>query len=112
MRFAIPISNGVLCAHFGHCEKFALIDADTENKIITAQETITAPEHQPGLLPRWLAGKKADFIIAGGMGMRAQNLFTENGIQVVVGAPVDSPENLVASYLEGTLRPGDNICDH
>jgi predicted Fe-Mo cluster-binding NifX family protein len=51
-------------------------------------------------------------IIAGGMGQRAQGLFVEQGIQVLVGAPAETPEKLVADYLAGTLQAGENICDH
>jgi predicted Fe-Mo cluster-binding NifX family protein len=46
------------------------------------------------------------------MGQRAQQLFTQNQIEVVVGAPVDTPENLVSAYLNKTLQSGENICDH
>ena len=28
MRFAIPLAEGQLCMHFGHCEQFALVDVD------------------------------------------------------------------------------------
>ena len=60
---------------------------------------ITPPPHEPGLLPRWLAEKGANIIIAGGMGKRAQDLFTEQGIKVVTGAPVAAPDQLVTQYL-------------
>ena len=29
MKYAVPVSGGVMCSHFGHCEQFALIQ--TEN---------------------------------------------------------------------------------
>lgn len=112
MRIAIPLANGKLSMHFGHCERFALIDVDAKTKTILGKEELAAPEHEPGLLPRWLAELGAQLIIAGGMGMRAQNLFTQNGIEVIVGAPAEAPEALATSYLEGTLQPGDNLCDH
>jgi len=98
--------------HFGHCEQFALIDADPEKKTLEKPTLVDAPEHQPGLLPKWLAERGATVIIAGGMGMRAQGLFAERGIAVVVGAPSGSPEELAARYLQGTLETGDNICNH
>ena len=112
MRIAIPIADGKLAMHFGHCEEFAVIDADPETKTIIRRESIAAPEHQPGLLPRWLAERDVQVIIAGGMGHRALGLFAENGIIVAVGAPADTPENLVAAYLSGTLKAGQNVCDH
>ncbi|MBN1423956.1 NifB/NifX family molybdenum-iron cluster-binding protein [Candidatus Fermentibacteria bacterium] len=112
MRIAIPVAEGRLCAHFGHCQQFALVDVDTATKTVTKQEALPAPPHQPGLLPRWLAERGATMIIAGGMGGRAQGLFTQQGIEVVVGAPCETPERVVAAYLDGTLQTGDNLCDH
>jgi len=112
MRIAIPIADGKLSMHFGHCERFVLIDVDPTEKKMLKREDIEAPPHQPGLLPPWLAERGATIIIAGGMGARAQGLFAEQGIQVVVGAPAETPEKLVADYLRGTLQSGENICDH
>jgi predicted Fe-Mo cluster-binding NifX family protein len=112
MKIAIPTANGKLAMHFGHCEAFALIDVDPAKKTVTASKLVEAPEHEPGLLPRWLHEQGAALIIAGGMGMRAQQLFAESGIQVLTGAPCEPPETLVEAYLAGALKPGDNVCDH
>ncbi len=112
MKVAIPTADGKLCMHFGHCEEFALVDADAEEKKIMGVTKIVPPPHEPGLLPKWLHEKGATVIIAGGMGQRAQDIFKQNGIKVLVGAPADSPENLVMSYLDGTLKEGQNTCDH
>ena len=112
MKIAIPTANGLLCPHFGHCDEFTIVDVNPESKEIMNTQTIPAPEHEPGLLPRWLHEKGATVIIAGGMGGRAQGLFAQNGIQVCVGAPVASPADIVAAYLDGTLETGSNLCDH
>lgn len=112
MRIAIPLAGGQLAMHFGHCEQFALFDVDFDNKEIIKKEFVESPDHQPGLLPKWLSEHGANVIIAGGMGMRAQNLFAENRIEVVVGASSADPESIVKEYLAGTLETGDNICDH
>jgi len=112
MRIAIPIAGGRLTMHFGHCEHFALVDVDPETKQITGKELVEAPDHQPGLLPKWLHERGATVIIAGGMGRRAQDLFQEQNIEVIVGASAKEPEALVEEFLGGTLQPGENICDH
>ncbi|MFC1925535.1 NifB/NifX family molybdenum-iron cluster-binding protein [Chloroflexota bacterium] len=112
MKYAIPVSGGVLCPHFGHCEQFALIDVDEVKKEITKKELVAAPEHQPGLLPPWLAQQGVNCVIAGGMGMNAQNLFQNQGVKVIVGALEDKPEKAVLDYLNGKLATGDNVCDH
>jgi ATP-binding protein involved in chromosome partitioning len=112
MRIALPLADGKLAMHFGHCEHFALIDVEEETKKIVGKEELVPPPHEPGVLPMWLAANKANIIIAGGMGMRARDLFERSGIKVCVGAKPESPERLVSAYLEGTLQLGDNICDH
>ena len=112
MKIAIPLADGKLAMHFGHCEHFALVDVDPSTKKIIKQEEIAAPPHQPGLLPPWLAERGAKIIIAGGMGQRALGLFAEQGIEVIVGAPAETPEKLVKDYFANTLTSGANICDH
>jgi len=106
MKFAIPLAEGKLTAHFGHCQQFALLDVDGTD--IKETETLV----EPGVLPRWLHEKGADVIIAGGMGARAMDLFAQNGIKVIVGAPCMEPEELVKMYLEDRLQSGANVCDH
>ena len=112
MRYAVPLTNGVLSAHFGHCEKFAFIDVDPETQTIGESIEADPPAHEPGVLPAWLNRNGVEVIIAGGMGSRAQNLFAENDIRVVLGAASVSPEELVAAHIDGTLEEGVNVCDH
>jgi predicted Fe-Mo cluster-binding NifX family protein len=110
MKIAIPLAEGKLAAHFGHCREFAIIEVK-ENKI-TKKEILVPPAHEPGVLPRWLHDQGATIVIAGGMGSRAQALFEQKGIHVLVGAPVLEPEELVKCYLNNTLTTGENICSH
>jgi len=112
MRIAIPLAEGKLSAHFGHCRSFALFDVDPDEKTVLRQQVLDAPEHAPGLLPSWLGRHGVDLVIAGGMGRRAQGFFDEGGVKVVTGAPPEAPERIVDAYLEGTLAIGGNICDH
>ncbi len=112
MRIAIPLAEGKLAMHFGHCAHFALIDVDPSEKKILKREDIEAPPHEPGLLPPWLAERGVKMIIAGGMGQHAHQLFAERGMEVVVGAPAEAPEELVANFLAGSLNVGANMCDH
>jgi predicted Fe-Mo cluster-binding NifX family protein len=112
MRIAIPLAQGQLSLHFGHCDEFAIVDVDSQEKCISGIHREAAPTHAPGVLPQWLAQQKVHVIIAGGMGSRAQMLFAENGIKVVIGAAAGSPEEVANAYLNGTLQTGANICDH
>jgi predicted Fe-Mo cluster-binding NifX family protein len=110
MKFAIPLAEGKLTAHFGHCQEFAIIEV--ENDQIKNKEILVPPLHEPGALPRWLHEIGANVIIASGMGQRAIDLFSQNSISVVIGAPFLEPEGLVTSYIDSTLATGDNLCDH
>lgn len=110
MKIAVPLADGKLTAHFGHCQEFAIINVE-ENQI-TGKEILIPPPHEPGVLPKWLHEMGANMIIAGGMGQRAIDLFHQNEIEVITGAPSEEPEQLVKSYLENMLISGDNLCDH
>ena len=112
MRCAVPVSDGIVAMHFGHCEQFALFDVDEARKEIVRKEIVASPEHQPGLLPVWLAEQGVSVIIASGMGSRAQNLFRENRIQVAINVLESDPEKAALSYVGGTLEVGDDVCDH
>jgi len=110
MRYAIPTADGRLAMHFGHADSFTLVDVSDGQ--ITAVQSATPPAHAPGVLPAWLKEHEVNMILAGGMGSRAQALFAEHGIGVVVGAPSLTVEELVKQHLAGTLQAGDNVCDH
>ena len=112
MRFAIPLAEGKLTMHFGHCENFAIIDTD-DNGTITNEQTLTPPPHEPGVLPKWLGNEiKATIVLAGGMGLKAQEIIKQYGCEVVVGCEVKEPRALVADYFSKVLVSGDNACDH
>jgi predicted Fe-Mo cluster-binding NifX family protein len=110
MKFAVPMANGKLTSHFGHCQEFALLTVEKDQ--IKNQEILEPPPHEPGVLPKWLADLEVNVVIAGGMGQRALSLLGERGIKVVTGAPSLTPEELVHSYLANRLVSGPNLCDH
>jgi predicted Fe-Mo cluster-binding NifX family protein len=112
MRIAVPVTGSVLSSHFGHCERFVLFDVGEDGITISGKQEYTPPPHEPGTFPTWLHDLGATVIIAGGMGSRAQSLFNQNDIQVVVGATGGEPDAIVRSYLDGRLETGANICDH
>ena len=109
-KFAVPVINGKLCAHFGHCEQFAIVE--TDDKKVTGHSFLNPPLHQPGAYPRFLAQQGVNVIIAGGMGPKAQQLFTQNKIEVCMGVGEQTPEELVEQYLNDQLQTGENLCDH
>jgi predicted Fe-Mo cluster-binding NifX family protein len=107
---AIPLEDGVLCAHFGHCQQFAIVEV--KDSIITEVKEVTPPEHVPGLYPRWVAQFGVTDVIAGGMGQQAIMLFNEQNINAFVGAPTKTAKELVNDFIAGNLQLSANYCDH
>jgi predicted Fe-Mo cluster-binding NifX family protein len=108
-HFAIPTIGGQLCPHFGRCDSFAIVETE-DNKVIN-ETFVNPPVHEPGSYPRFLASQGVSVIIAGGMGMNAQQLFIQNNIEVCMGVNSDSPTKLVEEYLSAKLTTGENLCD-
>jgi predicted Fe-Mo cluster-binding NifX family protein len=111
MRLAIPLENGRLCQHFGHCQQFAMIEADPKTKTIGPVTFITPPPHAPGQLPGWLHQQGAELVIAGGMGDRAVQLLKAAGVGVILGATSDDPSTLAKAWLAGSLVDSGSVCD-
>ena len=112
MKIAIPMAEGKLCRHFGHCEQFLLTEVNTETREVLGSSFLTPPPHEPGLLPRWLAEQGATCIIAGGMGGRAQQIFEGLNIKVITGVEADDSDKIVKDFLDNVLVTGANSCDH
>lgn len=109
-KIAVPVKNGILDAHFGHCSHFALIDV--LDKDIVTEELIEAPAHEPGLLPPFLADLGVTDVIVGGMGNMAIQLFVKHNVNVFVGAPQLEPKEIVKGFLNESLSFTANYCDH
>jgi predicted Fe-Mo cluster-binding NifX family protein len=107
---AIPMENGVLCSHFGHCQYFAIVTV-VANEITEIKE-VTPPVHEPGVYPRFVATFGATDVIAGGMGQKAINLFNAQNINAFVGAPLKAAKELVQDFLADKLSLSANYCNH
>lgn len=104
MLIAFPKEGDRVCPHFGHCEQFALYDTDTK-----MWKNVDNPGHVPGALPVFLNKLGANLVIAGGMGAKAQELFVQQGIDVIVGIDLPLTEALQA-YEEGRLVSTGAVC--
>lgn len=104
MFVAIPCEGNMICPHFGHCEEFVIYDTNSKSL-----RSIKNPGHQPGFLPGFLKQEGAELVIAGGMGERAQDLFTEQGIQLIVGVS-GNVKDVIARYEKGELKSSHEVC--
>lgn len=107
MKIAVASEGKLVSGHFGHCEGFTIYDV-SDNKVLS-KATVPNPGHRPGYLPVFLKEKDVNVIIAGGMGETAQQLFKENGIEVVVGVEGES-DKAIEKYLNGQLKSTGSVC--
>ena len=108
MKIAISTEGNFVSAHFGRCPSFTIVEIE-DGKLIN-KETIDNPGHHPGFLPQFLNERGVIAIIAGAMGQRALGLFTEQGIEVVVGI-TGTIDETIDKILKGTLEGGENLCE-
>jgi predicted Fe-Mo cluster-binding NifX family protein len=99
----IPLDGSELARHFRHCARSALVESESGSREIGSCHELSAPAHQPGLLPRGLGERGVSVVIARDMGQRAKESLSELGLDVLVGAPSDAPEALACAW-EFSLR--------
>ena len=108
-RIAIAADGSGVSSHFGHCERYAIYHIRGQD--IVHQEFILNPGHEPGKLPRLLASCGITHVLAGGMGMKAVQLFEAQGIGVILGiqGPVDE---IAACFAQDRIVAGESTCSH
>jgi len=109
MIIAIANEQGFVSAHFGRCPAYTIVEIE-EDQVRNRQE-IPNPGHQPGFLPQYLSEKGVRVIVAGGMGPRAQHLFAQKNIEVVIGVqgPIDE---VIQKLITRQLEAGEDLCSH
>ena len=108
MKIAISTDNGYVSSHFGRCPEFTFVEIE-DNKKISGQ-TIMNPGHETGYLPQFLKDNGINCIIAGGMGMRAKELFKEANIETILGVE-GKIEDITEKILDETIKGKDNTCE-
>ena len=107
MKIAISTEGDYVSAHFGRCPSFTILEI--KNGEITGKEIINNPGHHPGFLPQFFNEKGVECIIAGGMGMKAVDLFNQYNIKQIVGI-TGRIEDTISQILSGTLKGGESLC--
>lgn len=92
-------------AHFGHCDIYTLVTV--ENGEIQKVEVVpNIPHGQGGCMApvQYLAEKKVEKLVAGGMGLRPLLGFDQVGIEVYSGGEAETVAAAVEALLKGELR--------
>jgi predicted Fe-Mo cluster-binding NifX family protein len=108
-RIALACDNGFglessISSHFGRCPFYVLVDVE-DNQIFGFKivDNPHFPNHQQGVIPQFIHSQKANVMVAGGMGPRAIDLFTQFGIDVATGAQ-GKVRDVVEAYLRGEIQ--------
>lgn len=110
MKVAVPARDGLVDAHFGHCEHFLVYSLDKEKKIV-AEEKIDSPEgcgcksNIAGILAR----TGVTHMVAGNMGEGAVHVLQAHGIDVFRGASGNARE-AAELFAAGTLADSGQPC--
>jgi predicted Fe-Mo cluster-binding NifX family protein len=107
MKIAISTDGDFVSAHFGRCPEYTILDI--ENGKLIRKEVVENPGHHPGFLPQFLKERGVNCIIAGGMGMRAKELFSEAKIDTILGVE-GKVQDAIDKLLAGTLEGGESSC--
>jgi len=107
MKIAISTDRDNVSAHFGRCPSFTI--ANLDNNTVINKELLENPGHQPGFIPQFLDEKGIECIIAGGMGMRAVELFNEFQIEVIIGIS-GRVDDVIEKFIKGELKSGKSLC--
>jgi len=109
-RIAIAAEDGQgleanVSAHFGRCPYYTMIEVESGTVVLSykVENPFYDTHGQPGQVPDFIRDQGAHVIIAGGMGQRAVEFFSEFSIEVVTGAQ-GQIKNVIEAYLEGTLK--------
>jgi len=95
--------SGQISQHFGRCPYYLIVDVEGDE--IKRTDSVDNPyynNHVPGMVPQFINEQGANVMIAGGMGPRAIDMFTNLGIEVVTGA-IGNVGNVLQAYLRGEI---------
>ena len=107
LKVAIPTDNNSISPHFGRCPSFTIVEI--EGGKLKELKEVKSPGHNPGMLPDYFSSLGVDTVIAGGMGMRAQELFSQKNIKVILGIEGNT-DNIIDDIINNRIKEGTSSC--
>ena len=109
MVIAVTYENGNVFQHFGHTEFFKVYEVQDGN--VVASDVVSSEGFGHGALAGFLADRKVDALICGGMGAGAQMALAEAGIKVYPGVSGNA-DAAIQALLAGTLKYAEGCTCH
>jgi predicted Fe-Mo cluster-binding NifX family protein len=106
-RVAIPLADNKLSEYFGQCSHYEIFEI--ANKTIQSSKVESHSIKEIEKIPDWVAQKGITDVITYKIDKRYIALFGNTKINLFVGVPMDTPETLIESYLNGTLKSDSQI---
>ena len=107
LKIAISTDSGNVCPHFGRAPEFTFVTI--ENNKVLEKIVLQNPGHSVGSIPQFVNQQGAKYMIAGGMGHRAETFFNQYGIEVILGVS-GKIDDVIKKILDGTLEGGESLC--
>ena len=108
MKIAIPTEGEEVSPHFGRAPEFTLVEI--EEGRAAKREKIANPGHQTGFLPSFLSDQGVTHVVTGGAGQRAQSLFAQYDIELLLGV-TGKVDEVIEKILQGSLEGGKSLCE-
>lgn len=109
---AIPTRDERVDDHFGHCDHYTVFTVD-DNKTVIKKERLDSPQGCgcKSNIAEKMQQMGISLMLAGNMGEGAFNKLSSHNIEVVRGCS-GAVEDVLASYLDGTLLDSGSACNH
>ncbi len=110
MKVAVPARDGLVDAHFGHCEHFMVYSLDERNTVVE-EEKVDSPEGCgcKSNIADILARTGVTHMVAGNMGEGAVRVLKAHGINVIRGASGTARE-AAERFAAGVLADSGEPC--
>ena len=105
LKIAVPVADGKLNLHFGHCEAFVLLRVDPREKKILATERYRRPAPRAGPASPLAGRARREPGDCRRHGRAGPGPVRRAGDPRDRRHPCESPETLVRQYLDETLHP-------
>jgi len=102
MRIAIPVTDGKIPNHFGHCASFLI--AEVADGKVQREALVPNPGHGPGgPPPAFVVAQGVTQILAWGMPPHAQERLAAAGVKIQLGV-TGEPRAALQAFLGGALQ--------
>lgn len=112
MKIALPVRDGRIDPHFGHCESFTVVTVEKDT--ITGEQRVDPPAGCgcKTNIVAILTEMGVTVMLAGNMGEGAVNVLGSHGIKVYRGCS-GKPADVVNQWLAGNVADSGQTCaDH